>query len=118
MPYIDPKRRPFLLKEPATAQDPGELNFVITSYLVENHSGIWNKEDIQRFIEKYLNLSGRRYRTYNEVIGVLVCVALEWDRRRGDREPVEMLGLILQQMYSEEIASYEDRKIAENGDVY
>lgn len=118
MPYIDPKRRPFLLKEPTTAQDPGELNFVITSYLVQNDPGHWEAGDIRGFINKYLDLSGRRYRTYNEVIGVLVCVVLEWERRKDNCYPGDIIVAVAKDLYAEEIAPYEDRKIAENGDVY
>ena len=54
---------------------------------------------ITRLIDAYLDRSGGvRYTRLNEVIGVLECAKLELYRRIA--------------------APYEDRKIAENGDVY
>lgn len=46
----------------------------------------------------YLNSKEENYQTYNDIIGVLECCKLE--------------------MYRRKIAKYEDKKIAENGDVY
>ncbi len=54
---------------------------------------------ISRALIKYMedkNITG--YAGYNEVVGVLECCKLEFSRRI--------------------VAPYEDRKIAENGDVY
>ena len=62
-------------------RDAGELNYVITSV-----------------VQQYLINHGERYRTYNDIIGVLECAKLEIYRRR--------------------VANYEDIKIDENGDVY
>jgi hypothetical protein len=86
MPYIDKNRRidlapEFLVDFPST---PGELNFVITDLLlsyIDDHSE--NRAD---------------YAKYNEVVGVLECLKLEFYRRA--------------------VAPYEDKKIAQNGDVY
>jgi hypothetical protein len=46
----------------------------------------------------YLARRGTSYTTFNEVVGALECAKLE--------------------MYRRMVAPYEDRKIAENGDVY
>ena len=46
----------------------------------------------------YLILRGETYQTYNDIIGVLECAKLEMYRRRT--------------------SDYEDKKMAENGDVY
>ena len=53
---------------------------------------------ISRLIDHYLSHHGVAYMTLNEVIGVLECVKLELYRRVA--------------------AGYEDKKMAENGDVY
>jgi len=81
MPYITPERREAILAG-AKPQDPGELNFAITS-----------------LVDSYLqDQGGIRYAQLNEVIGALDCAKLELYRRIA--------------------APYEDKKIAENGDVY
>lgn len=62
------------------AHNAGELNYIITSILLE-----------------YIYKKGELYSIYNEVIGVLECAKLE--------------------LYRRHIASYEDEKIKENGDL-
>jgi hypothetical protein len=47
---------------------------------------------------KFLDGTAQKYDDYNTIIGVLECAKLEFYRRA--------------------VASYEDRKIKENGDVY
>lgn len=53
---------------------------------------------ITSMVDDYILAKGDRYVTYNEVIGVLECAK--------------------QELYRRIIAPYEDRKCAENGDVY
>lgn len=53
---------------------------------------------ITRILNDYLEAHTTSYAIFNEVIGVLECAKLELYRRK--------------------LAAYEDRKIAENGDVY
>lgn len=52
---------------------------------------------ITRLVHEWIADRGESYATYNSAIGVLECAKLELYRRR--------------------VAPYEDRKIAENGDV-
>jgi hypothetical protein len=47
---------------------------------------------------EFLDITDKKYADYNAIIGVLECAKLEFYRRA--------------------VASYEDRKIKENGDVY
>lgn len=47
---------------------------------------------------EYLNSRGESYQTHNDIIGALDCAAREWYRRV--------------------VVPYEDKKRAENGDVY
>lgn len=58
----------------------GELNYLIT-----------------KIVNSYTNIKGLKYKTINQVIGVLECVKTEYNRRI--------------------VAPYEDEKIKENGDV-
>lgn len=79
MPYIKQAAR-FRLDhdEPQTA---GELNFALTEV-----------------VDMYVQCHGKRYQTFNDIMGALDGAAREFYRRV--------------------VAPYEDKKIAENGDVY
>ncbi len=79
MPYIEKEgRRRVLMKG---AQSAGELNYLFTYW-----------------IKKYLHDHGKKYQTFNDIIGALEGCKLE--------------------IYRREIAPYEDIKISKNGDVH
>lgn len=77
MPYLDPQQRNEALQHMKGA---GALNFMIHD-----------------LVDQYLEANGRRYQSYNDVIGALECVKQEFYRRL--------------------VAPYEDNKRMENGDV-
>lgn len=85
MPYIPEEKREFIAPWMRNAieqiESEGELNFAITKLIVE-----WTKK------------RKLRYATVNEVVGVLICAALEYYRRVG--------------------VPYEILKMIANGDVY
>jgi hypothetical protein len=81
MPYIKQERRADVAKNFGVADTAGELNFFITNY-----------------ITGYYLPESPSYSDFNEVVGVLESVKLEFYRRM--------------------VAPYEDQKIKENGDVY
>ena len=83
MPYIPAYERPKLDAAIETIEptNAGELNYVITQVILE-----------------YLTFKGNGYNWMNELMGVLLCVALEFYRRV--------------------VAPYEDIKAKQNGDVY
>lgn len=124
MPYIKGEERRHQLRgNPYLALDPGELNFVITTEILRNEDLDQMQRIIWDFIDAYLAKNGRRYTTYNEVIGVLECARLEFMRRKAVNPNVYspiagMLQETKQRFYFMEIAPYEARKIRENGDVY
>jgi len=62
MPYIPPEDREDVLKHGATS--PGQLNFVIT-----------------KFILGYLDKIGKNYETLNDILGVLEATKQEFYRR-------------------------------------
>ena len=68
MPYIPIKRREEI-QDGCTPQNPGELNFKITSIILEYLYNLNPSEP-------------NRYSDYNEVLGVLDCVGRELYRRR------------------------------------
>lgn len=81
MPYIkqgDRKDLEKLIQEVPTFDNPGTLNYFITNVLMMQYP--------------------ERYADFNNLVGVLECVKLEFYRRA--------------------VAAYEDEKIKENGDVY
>lgn len=64
MPYIKDGRVHLRPTSDWVAETPGDLNFQLTSLIVD-----------------YLDHHGQSYYTYNEVIGVLECAKLELYRR-------------------------------------
>ena len=80
MPYI-PLFRHEEIRNGSPACTPGELNFQIIDC-----------------INRYLLGKPRKYKDYNEVIGVLECAKLE--------------------LYRKVISKYEDKKCEENGEVF
>jgi hypothetical protein len=125
MPYIKAEQRHRLDRNPYAASDAGELNYVITKacLLSENRAMLENK--IHELVNAYLDKYGRRYSSYNDVLGVLIAARFEYGRRK-DLKPelvlnhpvMQVLVNALASLYFEEIAPYEDAKIKENGDVY
>ena len=79
MPYIPKIHREQAKK--VGAIDAGELNFLLTEVCLD-----------------YIHRQGRKYSTFNDIIGALECAKQEFYRRLA--------------------APYEDVKIKENGDVY
>jgi len=79
MPYITQKQRE-CINNGASPQDAGELNYLITTIILQ-----------------YIREHGTKYQNMNDVIGALEGAKLE--------------------LYRRHIATYEDQKISENGDV-
>lgn len=79
MPYIKQDIRD-KIKGGYSEVEPGVLNFLLTQTILS-----------------YINIKGRCYNTFNDVLGVLSAIDFEIKRR--------MLG------------PYEDKKIEENGDI-
>lgn len=82
MPHIKSAQRERILYDKMKhLMNAGELNYFVTRVLL-----------------KYLSLHGESYQTYNDIMGVLNCVTIEFYRRL--------------------ISDYEDIKAMENGDVF
>lgn len=83
MPYIGAQRRKELdsVLIYVSAVTSGELNYKITKLLLE-----------------YVNTNGKKYQTFNDILGAL----------EGAK----------QELYRRIISKYEEQKIIENGDVY
>jgi len=91
MPYITEKQRKEL--------DP--LINALSDMLVEHDNGPEVKGEynyvITRLIHGYIKSTGLRYHHFNDMIGVLECIKLEFYRKK--------------------VTPYEENKILENGDV-
>ena len=90
MPYITHEAR-IRLDAGAFPQTAGELNFAITRLIDTYLQG-------KRYDAATLTWGKLRYEHINEVVGVLECAK--------------------QELYRRIAAPYEDKKAAENGDVY
>lgn len=130
MPYIKSKD---YVRAIETPEVPGELNYAITCNIIWRLRGTLTSQDfvtaVRRLITAYLDQVGMSYTNGNAVMGVLDCAAREMRRRLGmactsnfravDLNKIErQLKLERNWVYDTLLAPYEDKKIAENGDVY
>lgn len=95
----------------------GELNRAFTKIFLSRTPHLI--PELRDMIEKYVHDQKPRYATYNDVIGALECSKLEFHRRNGFNELIEESVKIVKEFYYDTvIAPYEDKKIAEHGDIY
>lgn len=116
MPYIDDRARRSL-ELTGMPRNAGELNYTITRLVLAR--GDEAKPAIENAIARYaIRQGGASYATYNDIMGVLLCVGFELVRRGVDTDPVlDVLTEIADDYYFQVIGPYEDRKITENGDL-
>lgn len=130
MPYIPRDDRARARLEPAT---PGELNYAITIRMITVLE-IAPKDLYEEFyatvlvlVEDYIERVGMSYTNGNAVMGVLDCAGREMMRRipvgNMMREACKIdlcyqLERLRQYVYIHLLTPYEEKKIAENGDVY
>lgn len=70
------------------------------------------------FISKLVKINCKCYADYQSFIGELLCAKKEIERRLGkDNSIAYYLESAINTLYDEIIASYEDKKIKQNGDV-
>lgn len=58
-----------------------------------------------------------KYFNYNRACGMLFCCGSEFKRRYGENYAHRLLIKLAEEYYAQPVGPYEDRKIAENGDV-
>ncbi len=117
MPYVKQEWRKFLIDGSSFPEDPGPLNFCITTSMV-NHT--FNEDEWFGKLEEYVHIKGKSYTVLNEIMGVLICAWFEVRRRDYTlwTEYSDRLEKLAKRFYAEVIAPYENIKIKENGDVY
>ncbi|GAG14250.1 unnamed protein product [marine sediment metagenome] len=116
MPYIiDENDRRQQLKTGSIAENAGELNFKIFSYvkdcLARNLNP--NSKIIKVYVDQFLG-STPNYQRYNDMTGCLIRCQKEIQRRLGQQAKILFR---IMESYDFEISEYEDKKIEENGDV-
>jgi len=105
-----------------TAVD-GHFNYFLTKTLklLNGLRATIYLEPFRGFILKVLRgVYQPKYFNYNRAIGMLFCVALEYERRNGKRNSFlvkTFLGSVAYTFYQETVAIYENQKIAENSDI-
>ena len=122
---------PYILKECyERAKDApnttGELNFAFTCVLMNGAVGaITPVKAVLQFdvlITGYVKRKSLCYMTINDILGALLGCSIEFARRVPDEElsatMIDLVGIIIADFYDTVAAPYEDKKIAENGDVY
>ena len=94
----------------------GELNRAFTKVFLSDLPFV---PAIETTITKYVHDQKPRYATFNDVIGALECAKLEYFRRTGYNEQVDLvIDRIKEKFYTDTVAPYEDNKIKEHGDIY
>jgi hypothetical protein len=123
MPYIDCRRRAPILEEGALPLNAGELNFAITSYLIDSTPIIDPSErvatiqhGVRLICDRYL-IEGLTYQRINDVMGALHCAGLEYRRRTGDTLAQTALLNMARLTYDRIAVPYELQKIDANGDL-
>lgn len=119
MPYVTQSDRHPLDEGLRTPNNAGELNYVITTFMLR-HLGdaAMLYSGIRAHCTQFLSMKGTRYCYINDVIGVLTCAKLEFIRRTNIRRFDSLFDDLIKDLYADIAAPYEDSKIAENGDVY
>ena len=113
MPYIsskDDRREALRNGEPALIA--GELNYQIFHYVKHNYPKLYAHE-IYGFVNQFLG-EKPNYQRWNDMTGCLIRCYKEIKRRLGIK--VDMLYKIMES-YDDEIGTYEDLKIRQNGEV-
>jgi len=123
MPYVASGARERIL-DGGLPYTPGELNFCITNYLVNECEDV-DREDAKAHVRKMLDhymvevhKDRLNYAAANDVVGVLCCAAYEAVRRDAAEWIWDLLFELADQWYVEQVGPYEDLAITRNGDVY
>ena len=121
MPYITKEARLEIAKG-GLPRTPGELNYVLSTELwkwCRDRNYVTNLEAV---MIAYVESRPINYTNLNEVMGVLEYVYCEFRRRRQTKRYIFHVAVRIKELqdllcakYSDE---YEDRKMAENGDVF
>jgi hypothetical protein len=124
VPYIAPARRT-KIDSGDPPENGGELNYLITITAIKTakdfrfyqHDTLYDA--LWKICNDYLDREGNAYAVYNACIGALACARIEYKRRGGSYYQVvnDVIGWVIDNLYASRIAPYEDRKIAENGDI-
>lgn len=124
MPYIRADLRPGLDSGHARPSTPGELTYVVFKTLLDYPNMGFNDQVLRSAIglavTEYMEVQGEfNYTVLSSVVGALMCASLEWRRRRPEEHlfAESAIRQEIERFYRHTVASYEDDKIEQNGDV-
>lgn len=117
MPYIRQERRRAIDSCNEFPCDAGELNYRITTGLLKFDDSAHAFQFVHGLLNEYEVQRAQNYHNYNEIIGVLMCAAFEFDRRAHDVRRSMWLLEIAKEFYGKAVGPYEDTKISANGDI-
>lgn len=123
MPYVAPETRAVLDDPTSVPGDPGALNYSLTRLVERRYEELGLDRTIslvlarvQEYMEWQQDIHSRRgYEVFNDVLGALVAAQMEHDRRGWTGSSV--FSAARSMFYETIVAPYEERKIAENGDL-
>lgn len=119
MPYIPQERRDALARDPHPLV-AGELNFIITRFLLSCSNNSLAQSQIIQWIYAYWDKKPC-YQTANDILGALECAGLELLRRnptgRRTLSRMQILTHVKSSFYLVIVGPYEDTAIARNGDL-
>lgn len=127
MPYIKKDKRYELDSYQVGPQTAGEINYTFTRFMLENRTptadekGAWVAKVIDTFVamlKLIAKANGGTYQNMNDAVGALYLAAIEYQRRTKQNIFVLPARIAIGLFYTEVVASYEDKKIEENGDIY
>lgn len=124
MPYITQDAREDLRSR--TPQTAGELTYQITVDLMALDPVTMRQYEIENVMlnraNEYIRENGISYQHISDVIGSLMCVGLEWNRRQTSGIAGKRIKWVSKHVanifYRQTVAPYEDLKIEENGDLF
>lgn len=125
MPYLASKRKAEIDEqgEKAKLVTAGDLTYVFTKIMLDEE-GKCHKGSFIQAVNQFIGKRVPRYEDFAIIMGSLTNCIIEFERRKADTwtdVDVDKLGVASvfgNWYYTETIAPYEDKKIAENGDVY
>lgn len=121
MPYINAGAKNRLDIEGEVAETAGELTYQMTQVILGPSDQVAERRELRSLVSTYIQTRGERFATFAEILGALAATELEYYRRTKHQEFQRRLftiEVVRADFYNTIVAPYEDRKIAENGDVY
>lgn len=91
---------------------------ILNDIITKNESLLIQPGYINYFLFRFAQRLNPKYKNFRNYIGELECAKRELKRRCGNHNAVAiMIQKVIDKIYDDLVAPYEDKKIEENGDV-